>query len=112
MNNQDQTAQIKPSVASLLEMLQYQNNAIVSSTIIKKDTGTVTLFAFSAGQSLSEHTAPFDAMVQILEGQATIRVADQSFTVNSNEYIILPAGVPHALRAEQDLKMLLIMIKS
>ena len=100
------------AVSSLLDLLQVQPEAVVSRTLIKKDTGTVTLFAFAAGQALSEHTAPFDAMLQMLEGQATVNVADRSFTVSANEYIILPAGIPHALRAEEDLKMLLVMIKS
>lgn len=112
MSKQDQgTVPEEPSVIQLLGLLNYQTDAIVSRTIIKKDAGTVTLFAFAAGQALSEHTAPFDAMLYLLEGQAIVRIADRSFTVKANEYIILPAGVPHSLTAQHDLKMLLVMIK-
>ncbi len=112
MNTKDKSAVENASVNNLIDLLQLQPEAVVSRALIKKDTGNVTLFAFGAGQALSEHTAPFDAMLYILQGAATVRVADRIFTVSANEYIILPAGVPHALKAEQDLRMLLIMIKS
>lgn len=93
------------------ELVQYQQDAIVSNTIIKKQAGTVTLFAFAAGQSLSEHTAPFDALVQILDGQMDIKIGGESHSVHDKESIILPANVPHALQAAGNTKMLLTMIK-
>ena len=95
----------------LLELVQYQHDAIVSNTIIKKQTGTITLFAFADGQSLSEHTAPFDALVQILDGQMKIKIGGESHSVHDNESIVLPANVPHALEAAGNTKMLLTMIK-
>lgn len=98
--------------AKLLELVQYQQDAIVSNTIIKKQAGTVTLFAFAAGQSLSEHTAPFDALVQILDGQMTIKIGEENHLVHDSESIILPANLPHALIALNNTKMLLTMIKS
>ena len=89
----------------------YIEGAVVSKTLIKKDTGTVTLFAFEAGQGLSEHTAPFDALAQILDGEACITIGGEARTVASGEMIIMPANVPHALQAERAFKMLLVMIR-
>ncbi|MGD9332083.1 MAG: cupin domain-containing protein [Desulfobacterales bacterium] len=89
----------------------YLDEAVVSKTLIKKDTGTVTLFAFEAGQGLSEHTAPFDALVQILDGEARISIGDAVQTVAAGQMIIMPANVPHALQAEKAFKMLLVMIR-
>ena len=89
----------------------YIDGAVVSKTLIKKDTGTVTLFAFEAGQGLSEHTAPFDALVQVLDGEARITIGGDARTVSSGEMIIMPANVPHALQAEKAFKMLLVMIR-
>ena len=97
-------------VLSLAEMTSYQDGAIVSRQITKAEAGNITLFAFDAGQELSEHTAPFDALVQVLDGQATISVAKQSFEIGMGQAIILPAGQPHAVKAEQKFKMLLTMI--
>lgn len=90
----------------------YQDGAIVSRTIIEKPTGTVTLFAFDQGQGLSEHTAPFDALVQILDGEAEITISGEPFQLTRGETIIMPANQPHALHANRRFKMLLVMIKS
>ncbi len=85
---------------------------MVSKTLIDKKAGTVTLFAFDAGQGLSEHTAPFDAMVNVLDGQARIAIAGNPVPVNEGEMLILPADVPHELHAEERFKMMLTMIRS
>jgi quercetin dioxygenase-like cupin family protein len=90
----------------------YQRGSVVSKEIIKKSTGSVTLFAFAKGQGLSEHTAPFDALVYIVDGQAEIYVAHKNYDVKKGQFIIMPANKPHALKANQRFKMVLIMIKS
>jgi quercetin dioxygenase-like cupin family protein len=90
----------------------YQDGSIVSKEIIKKSTGTVTIFAFDQGQGLSEHTAPFDAMVQIVDGEAEIIISGESHHLKEGETIIMPAGKPHALKALTKFKMMLVMIKS
>ena len=97
---------------SLVDMVTYQDGAVVSKTIIKKATGTVTLFAFDQGQGLSEHTAPFDAMVQVLDGEVEIKISGKPFHLKQGEMIIMPANEPHALSAVKRFKMLLTMIKS
>lgn len=99
-------------VAELASLAQYQDDSIVSRTLINKPSGTVTLFAFAQGQSLSEHTAPYDALVQILDGRAEIKIAEQSFLVEQGQVIVLPANVPHAVNAAVRFKMLLTMIRS
>jgi quercetin dioxygenase-like cupin family protein len=96
----------------LAEMLDYQQDAVVSKTIIDKKTGTVTLFAFDKGQGLSEHTAPFDALVQVLDGEVDIRISGTPHRVKQGHFIIMPAHVPHALQAATPFKMLLTMIRS
>lgn len=96
----------------LSDTINYQEGAIVSKEILKKKTGTVTTFAFDKGQGLSEHTAPFDAMVVILDGEAEISISSKVNIVKSGEMIIMPANEPHALNAKTNFKMLLIMIKS
>ena len=101
-----------PEVLAMVSMVDYQAGAVVSRTLLEKKTGTLTLFAFDAGQSLSEHTAPFDAAVQILDGEAEITISGRPFKVRSGEMIIMPANEPHALQAVNRFKMLLIMIKS
>lgn len=93
------------------DIIAYADDAIVSKTIIKRTGGNVSLFAFAAGQGLSEHTAPFDAMIQIIDGQAEVIIAGQSYHVMQGNTIIMPANVPHAVKANQNFKMLLIMIK-
>lgn len=96
----------------LNELIACQQDAIVSKTIIRKPTGTVTLFSFDKGQGLSEHTAPFEALVYLVDGEAEISIAGKPNVVRKGEMIILPANVPHALHAWQPFKMLLTMIKS
>ena len=96
----------------LTELVGYQKDAVVSKTIIEKKTGTVTLFAFDQGQGLSEHTAPFDAMVQVLDGEVEIRIAGTPHRVTTGQVIIMPANEPHALKAVSPFKMLLTMIRS
>ncbi len=93
-------------------MINYQSGAVVSRTLIKKETGTVTLFAFDKGEGLSEHTAPYDALVYITEGEADITLSGNSNKLKAGEMIIMPAGEPHALKAINSFKMLLVMIKS
>jgi quercetin dioxygenase-like cupin family protein len=101
---------LKP--VSMVDMAAYQEGAVVSKTIIKKKTGTVTLFAFDQGQGLSEHTAPFDALVQILGGEAEIKIAGKPFLLKSGDMIVMPANQAHALAAVKRFKMLLTMIRS
>jgi quercetin dioxygenase-like cupin family protein len=94
------------------DLVGYDKGAVVSRTIIEKKTGTVTIFSFDKGQGLSEHTAPFDAMVEILDGEAEITVAGKPNKVKAGEFIIMPANKPHALKAVKKFKMALIMIRS
>ncbi|MDQ1265911.1 MAG: hypothetical protein QG635_1063 [Bacteroidota bacterium] len=98
--------------ANLAELIAYQEGSVVSRTIINKKQGTVTLFAFDSGQSLSEHTAPFDALVQILDGNAEISISSKQHNLKQGDAIIMPAGEPHALAAAERFKMLLTMIKA
>ena len=95
----------------LTDLVNYQDGSVVSRTILNRKSGTVTLFAFDAGQSLSEHTAPFDAMAQILDGEADITIAGSPFHLRAGETIIMPASQPHAVQAVQKFKMLLTMLK-
>ncbi|HDS45946.1 MAG TPA: cupin domain-containing protein [Methanomicrobia archaeon] len=94
------------------DLVDYQEGAVVSRTLIDKKTGTVTLFAFAEGQGLSEHTAPFDALVQIIDGEAKIVISGTSLRVQKGELVIMPANEPHALKAVKPFKMLLTMIRS
>ncbi|HUI05516.1 MAG TPA: cupin domain-containing protein [Verrucomicrobiae bacterium] len=93
-------------------LVDYQSDAIVSREVLKKKTGSVTLFAFDAGQGLSEHTAPFDALVQVLDGEAEITIAGKRHRVSAGELILMPANRPHALKAVHRFKMMLVMIRS
>ena len=97
---------------SLISLVDYQPGSIVSKEIIKKEKGTVTLFAFDQGQGLSEHTAPFDALVYIFDGKAEITIADKQNSLKAGETIIMPANKPHSLKAIERFKMLLVMIKA
>jgi len=99
-------------VVRLAELVSYQPGAVVSRTLIKRPTGTVTAFAFDAGQGLSEHTAAFDALVQMIEGEAEFTVAGKAFRLQTGEAILLPANQPHAVAALTPFKMLLTMIRS
>ena len=97
---------------NLSALIDYQEGSVVSRTLIDKKAGTVTLFAFDEGQGLSEHTAPFDAMVQVLEGEVTVTIAGKPVNLKTGEITIMPANKTHALSAKTKFKMLLTMIKS
>jgi quercetin dioxygenase-like cupin family protein len=99
-------------VVRLNELIEYQEGSIVSRTLLNKETGTITLFAFDVGQGLSEHTAPFDALVYLLDGEAEIVISGKSFHLGTGEMVLMPANQPHALKAITKFKMLLTMIKS
>ncbi len=99
-------------ILKLAELVEYQEGSVVSRTIIDQKTGTLTLFAFSQGQGLSEHTAPFDALVHLLDGQAEVTISGKSYLLTEGETIIMPANKPHALKAIKAFKMLLVMIRS
>jgi quercetin dioxygenase-like cupin family protein len=107
----DDTAALKGIPFNLEKHVDYADGSVVSKTLIKKDIGNITLFAFDSGQGLSEHTAPFDAVVYILEGQAEITIGGKAQTVIAGEMLIMPANVSHALHASKRFKMLLIMIR-
>jgi len=96
---------------TLKEHIQYADDSIVSKTIINKKTGTVTLFAFDRGQKLSEHTTPFDALVQIVEGEAELIIGGETVLVSEGQIAIMPADLPHAVNANKRFKMLLTMIR-
>jgi len=101
-----------PQVEKMAEMVEYQKDAVVSRTLIDKTAGTVTLFAFDQGQGLSEHTAPFDALVLILDGKAKIIIGGKPFELEAGQTITMPANSPHALEAIEQFKMLLVMIRA
>ena len=103
---------LKAKAINIGNLIDYQEGSVVSREIIKKETGTVTIFAFDKGEGLSEHSAPFDAMVQIIEGEALITIDGVENTVKAGEMIIMPADIPHALHAVENYKMILTMIKS
>ncbi len=109
--NQESTAP-KGNAFNLENHIEYAAGSVVSKTLIKKEIGTITLFAFDEGQGLSEHTAPFDAVVHIIDGTAEITIGGQSQTVKTGEMLIMPANISHALHAEKRFKMLLVMIRS
>ena len=96
----------------LLELIEYANDSIVSKTLLDKSVGTITLFAFDKGQKLSEHTVPYDAVVQVLDGTARIRIKDDINELTEGRIIIMPANVPHAVNAGERFKMLLTMIRA
>lgn len=95
----------------LKTLLEYQADSIVSKTLIDKKTGSVTMFAFAAGQGLSEHTSPYDALVYVLEGRVTITLGGEPHALEDGQMLLMPAGKPHGLQAETDFKMMLIMLK-
>jgi quercetin dioxygenase-like cupin family protein len=99
-------------ILALAEMVNYQDAAVVSRQITKAEAGNVTLFAFDKDQGLSEHTAPFDALVHILEGEALVTISAKPFDLKAGDAIIMPANEPHALKATQKFKMLLTMIRA
>jgi len=99
-------------VSRLVDLIAYQSGSVVSRTIIDKKTGTVTLFSFDEGQGLSEHTAPFDALVYLLDGEAEVTISGKPLRLREGEMTIMPANQPHALKAVKRFKMLLTMIRS
>ena len=102
----------RPLRGPIADLVAYQDGAIVSRVILKKGAGSVTLFAFDRGQELSEHTTPFDALVQVLDGTAELTVGGASHRLDAGEALVMPGGVPHAVRAPDRFKMLLTMIRS
>ncbi len=107
-----ETKQLIAKASNLQDLIEYQEGAVVSRTIIDKTAGTVTLFAFDENQGLSEHTAPYDAMVYVLEGEVEVTISGKSVALKKGEMTIMPANEPHALTAKTKFKMLLTMIKS
>ena len=112
MTNQSKSSELASAPATTVEFVNYQDGSIVSREIVKKPTGTVTAFAFDQGQGLSEHTAPFDALVQILEGDAEISLGGTPHPVHGGQMLLMPANLPHALKAISRFKMILTMIRS
>ena len=98
-----------PPISKLIDAVEYQKGSVVSKTLIDKKTETVTIFAFEEGQGLSEHTAPFDAVVSILDGEAEVTISGKAHHLKAGEMITMPANKPHALRAIKKFKMLLVM---
>lgn len=111
-HNEEKTYLPISKVVRLNELIEYQEDSVVSRTLLNKETGTITLFAFDVGQGLSEHTAPFDALVYLLDGEAEIVISGKSFHLGTGEMVLMPANKPHALKAIKRFKMLLTMIKS
>jgi quercetin dioxygenase-like cupin family protein len=99
-------------VANMEDLVDYQEGSVVSRTVIDRESGTVTLFAFGEGQGLSEHTAPYDALVHVLEGTARITIGPDEHIVEGGQMLIMPEDIPHALTADEAFKMLLVMIRS
>lgn len=99
------------TVANINDLINYQSDSVVSKTLIKGEKGSVTLFAFDRGQGLSEHTAPFDALVHVTDGEAEVTIAAEPRIVSSGQMIILPADRPHALQANVPFKMVLVMVR-
>jgi quercetin dioxygenase-like cupin family protein len=106
------TKKLEATATPLADLINYQEGSVVSRTLIDKEAGTVTLFAFGVGQGLSEHTAPFDALVQILEGEANVTISGKTIAVKQGEITVMPANQPHSLQAVTRFKMLLTMIRS
>jgi len=99
-----------PQVLRMADLVDYQKGSVVSRTIVDKKAGTVTLFAFDKGEGLSEHTAPYDALVYLLGGAAEVKIEGKPFLLKEGEFVVMPAGKPHALRAVERFKMVLIMV--
>jgi len=101
----------KSTVFDLAESVSYSGNATVSTMVLKKQTGNITLFAFDSGQSLSEHSAPFDAFVMVTEGKGRIIINKKDYDLSAGQFIVMPANIPHAVLALEKFKMMLVMIK-
>ncbi|MFC1703279.1 cupin domain-containing protein [Candidatus Omnitrophota bacterium] len=111
MNNQD-ARDLKGKVLKFVDLIGYQDGSVVSRTIIDKKIGTVTVFAFDKGEGLSEHTAPFDALVDVIDGEAEVVISGNALQVKAGESVIMPANKPHSLRAVEKFKMVLVMIRA
>ena len=105
-------SKIEPNFVYSSDIIDYQENAVVSRTIVDKNSGSVTFFAFANGQGLSEHSAPFDALVYIMDGEAEVIISKKSYKLKKDEMIIMPANEPHSLSAITQFKMMLVMIRS
>lgn len=101
----------KGAILNLTQLVDYSDGGVISKQVLKSDAGNITLFSFDQGQGLSEHTAPFDAMVQVLDGEVEIRIGGSPVLLKQGESIIMPANIPHALSAVSRFKMLLTMIR-
>jgi len=112
MQTKEQIDPMGAKVESLGDLLQYQDSSIVSRVLLKNNGGTVTLFAFDLGEGLSEHTAPFEALVFVIDGEAEVEIAGRAYSVRTGEMITLPANIPHAVKAATRFKMLLTMIRA
>lgn len=112
MDREQNSSQNNPEIMQLSSLVEYQAGSVVSRTLIKKEKGTITLFAFDEGEALSEHTAPFDAFVYIVDGEANITIDDESYKVAAGKALILPANQPHSVKAAKRFKMILVMIRS
>ena len=112
MSDKEQVEASSTEVKPLAELVQYQDGSIVSRVLLKNKGGTVTLFAFDQGEGLSEHTAPFEALVLVVDGEAEVEIAGEVYGVRQGETITLPANIPHAVRAATRFKMLLTMIRA
>lgn len=108
MSTDDVIGKVTPA----LQLIAYQKGAIVSRTLVDSEQGTITLFAFDTNQGLSEHTAPYDALVYLLEGQAMVTISGKDMTLRQGDLVIMPAHEPHAIKANTQLKMMLTMIRS
>lgn len=102
----------KAKVFSFNDSVEYASGGILSKTILKKETGNISLFSFAKGEALSEHTAPFDAIIQVVDGRGEIIIGGKSFMLDAGQTIIMPANIPHAVKAVERFKMVLTMIKS
>ena len=101
----------KSEILHMADLASYQDGSVVSRQITKEDAGNITLFAFDEGQELSEHTAPYDALVHVLDGEVEVRIAGKPFILKTGDAIIMPANEPHALKAMTKYKMLLTMVR-
>lgn len=109
--DRDQLEELTGEVFEVADLLSYQEGAIVSRTLVDKETVTVTVFALDKGQSISEHSAPHEAIMQVLDGTATVEIGEETHEVSAGEGLVFPADVPHALDAEESFKMLLTMVR-
>ena len=111
-HSKEQTGADPTKARRLIDLVDYQEGSVVSRTVMDKKAGTLTLFAFGEGQGLSEHTAPFDALVYILDGEAEVVISGKALRLKEGEMVIMPAGEPHVLKAISEFKMMLVMIRS